>query len=964
METIQLVFDLYQMPFLTVAERKRLGAIQHAERGDSTKLISGMALCRLLLSVPLHREQGWYTPLSEDTFLPGKLTKFELLPTDAIDPAKGTKLLFFGNPLVLPEDSDDLENAPKPIERATNGGTLIITHEFDPETVEGFQESFGWVSNGRLSSLHKALCEYSDYRGVSVVYSGGRSLHFHFCFDTKHLKAVPFDAGWHVRLNRMAPHSATMENAYEFYWDRVRECIIEHLNPSTPTDKQMRVTQWKRFPWGRRVHEKKKSKVFEFPRGTVVPQIVLWERLLRRAPNCSREPMLSATFDLYTPVRSRPKEKADASAKPDGLAGSNDPALLSELDRMCRAEWGDYPKPTHIDSRRHAIYFKNNALDKNPSTVVEGDHRRLLICGKADFDREFYLPEGLTATKLLNRLRLRFGQATGLPLTKEEPDPTPLTPFERLRQRSIRNKGLSYLQVLARDHERSFPVTTITSEPIDLMSTYRKKIRNAASEIRACGTDYVLVSGEGAGKTSAHLNFLPTEALDTALAQSGESERFNCVATRSNEQAAEKVAEIRKNPELRRLTSAKQIISFKQMYRQVCSTRGVPPLTWSDFDSLKPHQLYQQIKNEQPDVYRDLESLREGLWKDVSFSAPSTILCTSNATLRTWNHSRTTRSWCHPDFCPDQEQNVETLRNVFRISSAVYDEVEYDEVLHVLSAGQYEEIGRMQEQHAGWRGRRYSERFQIYQAHRKALGGLSFEQTDELMRCDLDRFKKFSVAFDAAPFGRGRPGKNIYHQQNGRIYHVAPKDWLSSPGFRLAFLTTEKMPSKVLEKIYKENNKPLAMLNLGNMPGIYPVSAPLIIDAKAKARDVGKLAEGLLANDPNAFVIGNKLNGRHRTLTFQSMKGLNGLQGRNLIIIPTMLSPEHYAELNVVGQWLGNPEEIIKMYYVDAICQAVGRNKGFRDNGASVQVISNRQLAESILLPEMNELSRVRLYRG
>ena len=67
-------------------------------------------------------------------------------------------------------------------------------------------------------------------------------------------------------------------------------------------------------------------------------------------------------------------------------------------------------------------------------------------------------------------------------------------------------------------------------------------------------------------------------------------------------------------------------------------------------------------------------------------------------------------------------------------------------------------------------------------------------------------------------------------------------------------------------------------------------------------------------------------------LTFQKAKGANHLADRDIYIIVTHLNPDHYAELNVVGQWLEIPD-VIELYYRDQISQAVGRNGGFRDTG-------------------------------
>jgi hypothetical protein len=64
-------------------------------------------------------------------------------------------------------------------------------------------------------------------------------------------------------------------------------------------------------------------------------------------------------------------------------------------------------------------------------------------------------------------------------------------------------------------------------------------------------------------------------------------------------------------------------------------------------------------------------------------------------------------------------------------------------------------------------------------------------------------------------------------------------------------------------------------------------------------------------------------------VTHQRAKGMNGLGDRDIYIILTALNPDVYAKLNVIGQWLAEPNTI-GMHYMDLINQAAGRNTGFR----------------------------------
>ena len=103
------------------------------------------------------------------------------------------------------------------------------------------------------------------------------------------------------------------------------------------------------------------------------------------------------------------------------------------------------------------------------------------------------------------------------------------------------------------------------------------------------------------------------------------------------------------------------------------------------------------------------------------------------------------------------------------------------------------------------------------------------------------------------------------------------------------------------------------------------------------------------------------MEGVERVLTFQGMKGLNGLEERDIATVMTFLAPEKFAELNVIGRWLGQPD-IITAYYRDLLQQAVGRNRGFRQSTkrtTDAMVICSRRLWKAV----MSRLrGRVQLY--
>lgn len=205
---------------------------------------------------------------------------------------------FFTNALVIPEgygcDGFDISKAAKPINRATNSGTIIVTIEFDCETIDQFEETLAWTratdgkgkfSSTRFADLDRELNKIKEYRGYSIVFSGRRSLHFHFLFATDHLENAPSIVTAQDRLIDHHSTAALMENVHDLLWDHVADEFNRVLNPSLEPDRKLRgITQWRRGPWGTRVLEKP-SFVLGLDIGAVVPQVVIHENIRQRAPN-------------------------------------------------------------------------------------------------------------------------------------------------------------------------------------------------------------------------------------------------------------------------------------------------------------------------------------------------------------------------------------------------------------------------------------------------------------------------------------------------------------------------------------------------------------------------------------------------------------------------------------------------------------------------------------------------------
>ena len=305
---------------------------------------------------------------------------------------------------------------------------------------------------------------------------------------------------------------------------------------------------------------------------------------------------------------------------------------------------------------------------------------------------------------------------------------------------------------------------------------------------------------------------------------------------------------------------------------------------------------------------------------------------------------------------------------------AVFDDPEVDEFVNLLPEARYEFLDKRQKQFSGWRNLKLTDRRKVYSGlHKeaKSLGISTFEDFDDLMRLELTSLKPYHVDYEQFKYGQDNPhatASGIYRPKHGHGYYVGLKPWLSQMGDTApTFLTTEEVVAQTIKKAYGQR---LLSLELDNLTGLFPIKVPVFIERRAKSDrvqaeelNVSALAQEILEADKNAVVISDGVKDTPGVYTFQGMKGLNGLEDRNIYIILTWMAPEKYAELNVLGQWLGN-ENILLDYCQDQINQAVGRNRGFRQSQKETKtvVITSRNHWKGFLSKLQDRSPRTQLY--
>lgn len=254
-------FDGTKLP-LSQPARQQLSRIYSDFRNNPAVAERKSGLLRWIQSSAFDPVKGIHVPVSE------------IVETSAMDALNGSKTFahtpfnfpdmppvprFFSNALLVGTES--------PSRRGTNAGLIIVTHEIDTESLDEFEHVLAWTRGAEgdfkknpFADLDRRLCRCHEYRGYSIVYSGRRSLHFHFFFQTKHLGNAPWDADALPRKHAQRQTAALMRNVHDLYWDHARTAIEDVLDPPRPVDRQMRsLTKWRRMPWAIRSIEKGKD---------------------------------------------------------------------------------------------------------------------------------------------------------------------------------------------------------------------------------------------------------------------------------------------------------------------------------------------------------------------------------------------------------------------------------------------------------------------------------------------------------------------------------------------------------------------------------------------------------------------------------------------------------------------------------------------------------------------------------
>ena len=228
-------------------------------------------LKNLILQNVFDPKRGIYVPVAADFYLKGKLPEISRTLVGSVSSGALTPfpVPLFTNALLIPPgygaDGFRPDEAPRPLERATNAGFLIVTIEFDCQGPEQFEENLIWTrsSERRRGFRPISLCRPGPRpakgKGVSRLFHRVQrqqvpALPFYLFYETPSER--PVGAVAEDRLADFRRASAILHNVHNRCWDHVDEAFVRILKPSMAADRKLRsLTQWRRAPWGLRSPE-------------------------------------------------------------------------------------------------------------------------------------------------------------------------------------------------------------------------------------------------------------------------------------------------------------------------------------------------------------------------------------------------------------------------------------------------------------------------------------------------------------------------------------------------------------------------------------------------------------------------------------------------------------------------------------------------------------------------------------
>lgn len=823
-----------------------------------------------------------------------------------------------------------------PTDRITNAGFMVFTFEHDGADAASLEMQLDWFmgkpDDCPFAKVHKQLSTFADYRGYLVVFSGHKSLHIHILFDIHHLskKLAKERKGALKHWTMDVPDNALGE-LYRRKWSELHPMLCNGLDADIIFDRALSTYSFKRrSPWGFRIIDKEDN-IHGFNIGDKISQTVIQERILPRSPNGATSVFMSA--DSAKMVINQQRGAQNRPSMHPVCADTNDELLMKFKDYLRANGHDEYPSPEILEYREpyNYFFFKNDAGDINPSTMVRGDCNRLMGAGKNAPKETISLPHGLSLDETISILEQG--------IQTENPSRASSTPARKARP--------------AKPSKQFANSATNMTTARDLLNKY---LRN----LPLLGGVTLVAAPEGIGKTYSLMNSIQERRwdLDADRYHNGNSltRGFIVFASRSYGQASSK------REEYLRLengsSTAILLKSFSKLYEQACEYIETTQLTREDVGGLGYSNMLEAISYEQPDVYKKLCELRNEMWprtKNGNFIVPhGAMIFTSQQLVKSWPHSHTSKAFLHPDFPDDFDKGkIDECKKAMLFYQVVYDEVGWADFVSMdhpdaVSLAKDVEAQLRTGTSSAWDETSLASQVLAYNQVKlkKPNSKLSFDKCNQIIRMKYNNTDDLgTVHAKKYPFGKGDEYHNIYSLCDGNKHYCKELRWLDGLGCSVIILTTEDLPKQMFAAICRKENKTYRYLDFTLTPYLFNDAVPVTFDESARSprdEDVTNklscvdLATKLLNNEAD-FVISNSLTKiddslKAKVSTHETAKGRNDLSDKNIATIISYPAVEQYEHYTILGAKF-NIDDPVAVAFRDLVFQNLGRNLGFRYSG-------------------------------
>ena len=588
---------------------------------------------------------GVYYPVDVTTFSVGRnhhvaetiaseadpLTKFGADPWSA--------LAYFANPLRVwnrsPVGEDQSINeaiaADAPKDRVVLGDYHILTYEFDLDDIEFLKKQLSWLrtSGNKLDSpiggLFKHCSGYADFSGITVNYSGSKSLHIHVVFSTALARQ---------KLGLDGCGATELRDGFATHWERLHETLLPILGvEGLRADSALRFAEaFRRVPNGCRQIDK--THLLGIPVGTLVPQITLWEKSRERASG-NDLPLFwtPEAFGGTMPTRKgTTKSQPQRAAKPVGDMSQEEIAYCGERLREWYPGW---PRFDHFDfdGRKWSALFRNSEADRNPASIMREDYSTIHLAGRDATDlkpRRLPYDLGVMLRLWRGQLARKQGREDDVVLLDDliaAPPTQPLTEIEqKFRDDVIDNASAA--TAMNRFFRATIPVNPVM----------------------------MVVGPEGVGKTSVVMAQHHEIAAD--LERRGES-TLAMYAFADYKTADEKCAAFNKLQRTNGFVGV-TIPSFSRMYEEECQRLGLKVLSTVEAARSGFSSRFSAIRQRQPQVMDRFRQRHAQAWSQVGSQQP-VFFAVHQVAHDWWKNSPTRTMWARSYWMDDLGDDRDTI---------------------------------------------------------------------------------------------------------------------------------------------------------------------------------------------------------------------------------------------------------------------------------------------------------------